>query len=176
MISRSRFSEISLLVGRVRLRSMRDETAAALRGLERAEFSRAADQAVAVEIAPVVCRRGARHERVAELREADGVFQVGQRVGRVPARLADEPLEHGAVVAGQVVGEADLGARVVVFATVRRRDVVRRDERAVPRVGPAGERRDAVGRQRLVRPLVPVVLEAHAEVQRQAVGRASTCR
>ena len=133
--------------------------------------SATADQTVAVEVAAGGLARRARHERVAQLREADRVLLVGQGVGRVPARLADEALDHRAVVAAQVVGEAELRRERGGVGDGRRRArrCARRTTRSA-RVGPAGERRDAVRRQRLIRPLILVVLDAHAEVQGQAVG------
>ena len=49
-------------------------------------------------------------------------------------------------------------------------DGARGDERLILRVGPPGQRRETVGRELLLRPLVAVVLVAQAEVQGEAVG------
>ena len=65
---------------------MRHEAGAAEGRVERAEFGRAVEQAVAVQVAAGGAGGGAVEERVAQLRDADRVLLVGQHVGRVPAR------------------------------------------------------------------------------------------
>jgi len=112
---------------------------------------------------------GAGHERVAELRDAHRVLEVGQRVSRVPARLAEVGLQHGAVVAGEIVGEAEARREVLGVCDRAGFHGALSHERLIPGVVPVGEGRNAVRGEFLFRPFVLVHLEARADVHRQTV-------
>ncbi len=149
MISRSRLTEISLLVGRVRSRSTRTPPPPPW-----LDWNAPSSDGLSSKRSPLRSQlrgyRGrARHERITQLRQADRVLLVGESVCRVPARLAEEALDHRAVVAAQVIGEADLRRQRLGVRHGRRLDVTRRDERGPSSAGRSSprQRRDAVRRR-----------------------------